>query len=209
MMEGYTPQPRLQITSLEAVKALSDNKRLAIINAIQFANKPLSVKQIAETLKVDPRKLYYHINMLEEHGLIVVTETRIVSNLAEKYYHLGAYEFDIAPSLFTDTTHDEATDKTLNLLFDKTKSDFIYSVQQGLIEKGDKLPNPALARSVTRLNQTQVEQVSKLLSALLSIFNDTTAKDDETTALYSFTYALFPMQDNLTDDKSESDAEKE
>ena len=36
-----------------------------------------------------PNRLYYHVNLLEEHGLIRVTDTRLVSGIVERTYGLG------------------------------------------------------------------------------------------------------------------------
>ena len=40
--------------------------------------------EYAGRLGLAPTRLYYHINLLEKHGLLVVDETRTVGNLIEK-----------------------------------------------------------------------------------------------------------------------------
>src|SRR5215208_994364 len=103
-MEMLTPsdeQPASvhTITSLEALKVFSDPLRQQIIEALLDGAK--TVKQVAAELDLAPTKLYYHVNLLEEHGLIQVTETRIVSGIIEKHYMASAREYLIERSLLT------------------------------------------------------------------------------------------------------------
>src|SRR5215211_5670272 len=93
------PAPLHTITSLEALKVFSDPLRQQIIEALLDGAK--TVKQVASELELAPTKLYYHVNLLEEHGLIQVTETRIVSGIIEKHYVAAAKEYAIERSLMT------------------------------------------------------------------------------------------------------------
>jgi len=67
------------ITSLETLKVFSDPLRQQIIETL--LDGPRTVKQIAAELNIPPNKLYYHVNLLEAHSLIQVTDTRIVLSL--------------------------------------------------------------------------------------------------------------------------------
>ena len=79
------------ITDLETLKVISDPLRLNIIQVIKDINISgalCSVKQVSERLDIPPAKLYYHVKLLEKHGFLEVTETRIVSGIVEKLYRL-------------------------------------------------------------------------------------------------------------------------
>ena len=58
-----------------------------------------TVKQIAADLKTPIKKLYYHVNLLEEHGLIRITSTRVVSGIIEKQYRVTAYRLSVERAL--------------------------------------------------------------------------------------------------------------
>jgi predicted ArsR family transcriptional regulator len=45
-----------------------------------------TVKELAAALDVPPTRLYYHVRMLEEHGLIEVVDRRMVSGIEERRY---------------------------------------------------------------------------------------------------------------------------
>ncbi|MBW3588023.1 MAG: helix-turn-helix domain-containing protein [Actinobacteria bacterium] len=53
---------------------------------VRLMKKPGTVKQVAEAIGESPNRLYYHFKLLEEHGLIRVSGTRIVSGIVEKEY---------------------------------------------------------------------------------------------------------------------------
>ena len=43
------------------------------------AARPHTAREMAGRLGLAPTRLYYHINLLEKHGLLVVDETRTVT----------------------------------------------------------------------------------------------------------------------------------
>src|SRR5689334_15395153 len=89
----------LVITDLETLKVISDPLRLQIMEVVQHNSR--TVKQIAAELDIAPSKLYYHINLMEEHGLIHVTDTRIVSGIIEKQYQAAARNLRVNHSLLS------------------------------------------------------------------------------------------------------------
>src|SRR3954452_18438405 len=97
----FEPQERIVIKDLESLKALSDPLRIQILELMLQGAR--TVKQIAAELKTTTTKLYYHINLLEQHGLIKVTGTRVVSGIIEKQYRLAAYSIAIDKSLLSPT----------------------------------------------------------------------------------------------------------
>ena len=73
-----TRADEMVIDNLETLKVLADQLRKRIME--QF-DEPSTVKEVARKLGTSPSKLYYHVNLLEEHGLLKVTDTRIVSGI--------------------------------------------------------------------------------------------------------------------------------
>lgn len=76
-----------QVTEVETARALMEPMRLAILRALtQRGLRKLTAKEIAEELDEGQTKLYRHLKQLEEHGLVHVAETRVVSGIIEKRY---------------------------------------------------------------------------------------------------------------------------
>jgi|SRR5581483_11381138 len=56
-----------------------------------------TAKELAERLGMNPNRLYYHLRILEEAGVIVVAESRAVGRMAERVYKpadVGRYIWD-------------------------------------------------------------------------------------------------------------------
>src|SRR3712207_1417060 len=81
------------ISDLETLKVVSDPLRLRILEC--FRGVPATVKDVAAALDMPPTRLYYHVNQLEERGLIHVVETRVVSGIIEKHYQTTAYRLTV------------------------------------------------------------------------------------------------------------------
>jgi DNA-binding transcriptional ArsR family regulator len=85
------------IEDLATLRLLSDPLRLRLIEELGAA--PTTVKELAKAMDMKPNRLYYHVNLLEEHGLVRVTQTRIVSGIVERTYALVAKHFAVSEAL--------------------------------------------------------------------------------------------------------------
>jgi DNA-binding transcriptional ArsR family regulator len=85
------------IEDLATLRLLSDPLRLRLIE--ELGMQPTTVKELAKAMDMKPNRLYYHVNLLEEHGLVRVTQTRIVSGIVERTYALVAKHFAVSEAL--------------------------------------------------------------------------------------------------------------
>src|SRR6266699_2543948 len=97
--EEFEPAQEMVISNFDTLKVAADPVRLRIMEVL--IDNPLTVKQVARKLESAPTKLYYHVNLLEEHGLITVTGSRIVSGIIEKQYRASASSLRVDRSLLT------------------------------------------------------------------------------------------------------------
>ncbi len=96
--DGDTGLPEFKvIDDLATLRLLSDPLRLRLIE--QLGGRPTTVKALARALGIKPNRLYYHVNLLQEHGLIRVTETRLVSGIVERTYGLVARHLAVSDEL--------------------------------------------------------------------------------------------------------------
>jgi len=94
----YSPQSEYIITDLATLKVFADEKRWKIMQII--ANEAKTVQGIAEEVGVPFTQLYYHINLLEKHGLIQLVGTRrLPGAILEKYYRVTAIRYMLSPSI--------------------------------------------------------------------------------------------------------------
>lgn len=168
------PAPAHTITTLEALKVFSDTLRQQIIEALLESAK--TVKQVAAELDLAPTKLYYHVNLLEEHGLIQVTETRIVSGIIEKHYLASAREYLIERSLLTpgQNTGGEGLEIAFDAMIDPIRSDLLKSAKNGLIDTSEGAPEHhrfRMWRATSGLSEAQAAEFYARLDKLVDEFN--------------------------------------
>lgn len=81
------------ITELETLKVIADPLRVQILEFIGMVcdeGRLATVKEMADALDLPTTKLYYHVNLLEKHGLVQVAETKVVSGIIERHYRIRA-----------------------------------------------------------------------------------------------------------------------
>src|SRR5215218_10360712 len=87
----------LVVSDLEMLRLISDAVRIQLLELMRGNQR--TVKELAAELGVPPTRLYYHMNLLEEHGLIRVASTRLVSGIVEKRYAVTAARLSVDRAL--------------------------------------------------------------------------------------------------------------
>src|SRR5262245_29527269 len=85
------------LSTLKQLKALTDPLRLRVLEV--FVRQPVTTKQAAALLGETATKLYHHVQILEDAGLIRLVETRANRGTVEKYYGAVAEDFVVDRNL--------------------------------------------------------------------------------------------------------------
>lgn len=196
----YEPVPELMITTLETLKVFSDPLRQKIIETLMDSAK--TVKQIAGELALAPTKLYYHVNLLDEHGLIRVTETRVISGIIEKQYRASARNFAIQRTLLSpgSSGRSEGLRTALDALIAPMRDEIERGVASGVIDTSDDAPNARklrVWRAMSRMTPDQAEAFYARLETLIEEFDSRKHERKDGSAppsgpSYSLLIALYP-----------------
>lgn len=190
-----TPQEELVIQDLETLRALSDPLRLRMLELLA---QPQTVKVIATKLGVGKTKLYYHLNLLEKHGLIRVVRTRVVSGIIEKSYQVTALSFRPLKELLSSS--DESKDRSITIvdsILDATRTDLLHGLKTGTVEIGtdEGMRKMLLGRVVMLLTPTQAASLLMRFQALLAEVAQDEAGNAEGRP-YALTLAFFPKAED-------------
>jgi len=186
------PAPELVLTEVAQLKAVSDSFRLQLFEAM--ADEPTrgwTAKELAERLRTKQTKLYHHLNLLEEHGILRVAETRLVSGILEKRYQVVARSFRVHRSLLTAGEGESALGGVLDVIFDKSRSEIVESIRAGLIDLDEQDRGPrrmALSMTHARLSPASVRRVMRLIEKLNKV--DETPDPDGTD--YGLVVGFYP-----------------
>ncbi len=184
------------IGDLETLRVVADPLRLRILEELRGA--PRTVKQVAERVGQVPTKLYYHFRTLEEHDLIRVVDTRVVSGIIEKWYQTSAARLTVDRSLLAPGAApeeiDEGLEVLLSVILDEAKSEIRRAVRAGLInlapEKGDER-SLVLGRRWMRLSPERMTEFLQRLGQLQLEYEQNTDAEDNAIA-WEFLLGVYP-----------------
>lgn len=117
------------VDDYQAIKILSDERRLKILRLLMSG--PATLTHLGGIMGMHPAKVRYHVKLLQDAGLVELTETRKVGNYTEKYYQASAaaYMIQVAvlpqqaagPVILASGSHDLALELLAeNLNLDKS-----------------------------------------------------------------------------------------
>lgn len=186
-----TPQAEFVIQDIETLRAISDPLRIRLL---ELMAQPQTVKEIAAQLGVGKTKLYYHLNLLEKHGIIRVARTRVVSGIIEKSYQVTAYSYRPAKELLL--RGDEGKEHGVAIvesILDATRTDLTHSLNtsQAALGEAVQAKQLLLGRVVMSLTPEQAVSFYERFEALLT----EVAQYEKPTIggqTYSLTVAFFP-----------------
>lgn len=184
--EGQIAAERV-IRDLETVRVLADPLRLRLLAALR--DRATTVKELAEHVDIAPSKLYYHIELLERHGLIAVVATRVVSGITEKQYRVTALDFHVDRALLALGNADDAIEGMLAAVLDTTRAEAKASARTGAFASEAET---LLGRKVVSLDAAQARAFRRELGELLERFERASSKRDDPHT-YSLTVAYFPL----------------
>ncbi|HEU5087184.1 MAG TPA: helix-turn-helix domain-containing protein [Roseiflexaceae bacterium] len=194
---GLSPDEIFLITSVETLKVVADPLRLQLLALLR--DRPRPAKQLAAALHVPLKKLYYHLNLLEEHGLIRVVDTRVISGIIEKHYRVTAYRLSVERDLLSPQEPGEAggLDVFLSLVLDHARAEIRRSVRAGLIDVQDLATEKGglvLGRLWLNLTPRQAEAYSERLSELHHEFAELAPEPgDEPAQRYEMLLGWYPV----------------
>jgi predicted ArsR family transcriptional regulator len=188
-MRSDEPKDQVVIDDLETLKVLSDPLRMQLIELM--SHQARTVKQLAKELGTTPHKLYYHVKLLEDHGLIRVAETRLVSGILEKHYQIAARDIVVANGLLSVRKPEGKSDieGLISSILDGTKADFIRSFRvrtEGEFHVDERHLSSA-TREMANLTREQAKAICEKLEELVREFE---SYDDEADQAQRQKYAL-------------------
>lgn len=164
------------IRDMETLRLMADTMRAQMLEML--IREQLNARQIAARLGLQTSKIYYHLGLLEKHGLIEVVETVQVGNLIEKSYRAVAENFDVDPGLINFKTG-QGRDNLTNLV-DSTlgvaRTDVIRSLEARFKELQAGAPEEPrrvmMTRAMNLISEAHAQEFFARLETLLQEFKD-------------------------------------
>ena len=186
------------LKDLSQLKALSDPLRQRMLDG--FSAKPATTKQVAVSLGEKPTKLYHHVDLLEQAGLIKLIETRPNRGTVEKYYQATAKKFAIGQNLLAGTARAGEVANEIQAMI-------LNALQAGLVDAQSSFASKMLktkadcypiAATHARLRVSK-KQIAELVQQIQKWSANCLAANDEAGEVeYSLTLAFHPLREKKT-----------
>lgn len=176
----------LVIDDVETLRAIAEPTRAALIELLA---EPRTVTQLADALDVPRTRLYHHVEVLQEKGIVHQVDERRAGALTERVYALTAKLIRPSARLLRSGDADERMSALLTLLFDTTKADLGRSFATGEVRLDDS--ELGLGRSVAQLTPEQAAELVRELQALVARF-DGAHESSPNRRPFAFVWALYP-----------------
>jgi DNA-binding transcriptional ArsR family regulator len=193
-------EEEIRITDLETLKVISDPLRVQILERIGLASdvgKLTTAKQLSEDLDIPQTKLYYHIKLLEKHGLIRVAETRVVSGILEKHYQIRARriraDLDISQNSLIDRDEGMALAlASISTMFDTAYKNLEESFKQRLEDTKDGESDPVAMLSSQATVQLSPEEAQQFIDDIQELINKYTNINNPNGLTFGLTLVFNP-----------------
>lgn len=157
------------IEDMETLEVIADPMRMQIIELLPT---PRTVKELAETMEVPRTRLYHHIGLLVDAGVIEVVESREVRALTERVYQATARSYQPSKAFLAGVDPGEQAQVILDSLFAVTRADFVRSAEEGRISLDDPRAKVQVGRHRFELTPDQLEQMLAELGELFRRYGD-------------------------------------
>ncbi len=162
--EEFSPQPEMWLHDVETIKVFADALRLKIVRLMEI---PTTIKAISAALDIPATKLYYHVNLLQKHGLIQVVDHHITGNLVEKIYQVTALQFKIVNPLISDKVPAESAEALFGSMLEATQRDFQLAYAQRDETEGVPPRHPFFSKKGFKLTDEQLTALHQKLDSLI------------------------------------------
>lgn len=195
----FQPAPVLLVSEVETLKAISDPTRMRLLETMVTRQDPAwAVKELAAAIGVPQTRLYHHIELLAERGLIRAVEQRVVSGIIETRYRVAARSFQLDRKLFAGGTDQarEVLHETLTAVFDRSREEVELAVSADVAKLDKEAPihlQLLLSRGIARLSPARAEELRRRLEELQNEFDHDDGEDSQPYGLVLAVYPLAPL----------------
>jgi DNA-binding transcriptional ArsR family regulator len=181
-----------EIDDAETLEMLADPTRVEMIERLF---DPASVTELAEAMEMPRTRLYHHVRLLEEAGMITVVQTRQRGAIPEKVYQATAKSYQPSDRLLAESPPRQVATVMVDSLLPWTRADIIRSVAEGRVEFGKRVEHrkrAILARHVVALSAERRHEFITELAGLLDRYRD----DDPDGEPVAATILVYPSSRN-------------
>lgn len=187
------PIPTERFIGPEELRLLADPIREHLANAL--VPRARTVAEVAEGLGCAPTRLYRHVQLLLDAGLLVVEREVKVRGVVERHYRAAARTLRLRRPQFAAASGEAGIEAILAYVLDQSRRDIAGAVAAGHIDPSHVYPDPRAVlawRSVARVTATEYARLQRRARALYDEIDRLGRRKAPQGALFALSIALFP-----------------
>src|SRR5579864_2560422 len=166
MLDTASLPAEAKVSSLEALRVVSDSWRHRILALL--IREALTPSEIAARLKIARTRVYYHLDILREHGFIRVIEERPVAAMIERTYRACAQRFKVDRQMLAAKSSESELNDAQAALLERAADDLRASSSSSDV---------LVMRAFTRLTKARASELRSEIVALVDKYADSTSDD--------------------------------
>ena len=188
----FEPADQFLIEDEATFELLADPTRLEIL---ELCLAPRSAAELAEAMQVPRTRLYHHIKLLEDAGVIAVADTRRSGAMTEKVYRAAANSFLPSDDFLSTAEPRAQAEAVLGSLLGSTRADFVRAVDAGDIRFGaqDKESRTiSIGRRLMTMRPERLHELIMSIEELLDCHDDDIDADDPDAVVIGVLHIVHP-----------------
>jgi DNA-binding transcriptional ArsR family regulator len=182
-----TRSTTFEIDDVRVLEALNNPTRLRILYQLMESS---TVRELARRLDVPVTRLYYHLNLMEDLGVLEVVETRKRGAMLERVYRAVATNFVPAHDLIDKTDDkDRVINAGVGVVLDGARLDAVAGLLGHSQSPGEE-PTGTLGRCVVPMSEVNALKFTERIGEIVEEMKLLEDKDGEE---YAFSFVFFPM----------------
>jgi DNA-binding transcriptional ArsR family regulator len=166
-----------KISSLAALRAVSDTCRHRILTLL--IREPLTPSEVATRLKIARTRVYYHLDLLKEHGFIRVVGKRPVAAMIERTYRACARRFKVDRQMLAAGSSESELNDAQAQLLERAADDLRVSSSSSDV---------LVTRAFMRLSTARASELRSEIVALVDKYADSSSDFGDS---FEMAFALF------------------
>ena len=169
-----------KVSSLGALRAVSDTCRHRILTLL--IREPLTPSEVAARLKIARTRVYYHLDLLKQHGFIRVVEERPVAAMIERTYRACAQRFKVDRQMLAATSSQSELNDAQAQLLERTADD---------LRVASSSSDVLVTRAFTRLTKARAAELRSKIAALVDEYGSSA---DDAGDSFEMAFAFFASE---------------
>lgn len=162
------PDEVFEIDDAETFEMLVDPIRVEMIERLF---DPASVTELAEAMNVPRTRLYHHVRLLEQAGMIRVVQTRRRGAIPEKIYQAAAKTYTPSQRFLAESPPGQFAAAIVDSLLSWTRADILRSVAEGRVRFGEGAERGKRAVMLRHLVTLSPQRRDQFMSELSELVN--------------------------------------